>query len=105
MDAPQEALSKVQGVLAAASGTARDLDNTIEVTVDARGKLLNLWLAPTAVNWGPARLGELIVEVAKVALREATQTSYKKVALLLGEDLADAIEQLPGMPAPSRSDR
>lgn len=103
-EARQEAFAKVAGLMAKASGTAHDQDDTIEVTVDARGKLLKLWLAPAAVNWGPGRLGELIVEVAQVAMQEATQNSYNKVALLLGEDLTYAIERLSGMPAPARAE-
>ncbi|WP_158886317.1 YbaB/EbfC family nucleoid-associated protein [Amycolatopsis anabasis] len=103
-EARQEAFAQVHDLMASATGTAHDRDNTIEVTVDARGKLQKLWLAPAAVNWGPARLGELIVEVAEVAMREATQNSYNKVALLLGEDLTYAIEQLSGMPAPARAE-
>jgi hypothetical protein len=47
----------------------------VEVTVDARGKLLKLWLAPSAVNHGHDRLGALIARVAQVAMREATQVA------------------------------
>ncbi|MFC4001875.1 YbaB/EbfC family nucleoid-associated protein [Prauserella oleivorans] len=101
--ARQEALARVDAVLAQATGTAHDLDSTIEITVDARGKLIDLWLAPAAVNWGPERLGSLIVEVAQVAMREATQASYNKVALLLGEHMTYLIEQLSGVPAPARA--
>lgn len=101
--ARQEALARVEAVMAQATGTAHDVDDTVEVTVDARGKLLNLWLAPSAVNWGPERLGSLIVEVAQVAMREATQDSYNKVALSLGEHMTYLIEQLSGVPAPARA--
>ncbi|MEU6645885.1 YbaB/EbfC family nucleoid-associated protein [Saccharomonospora sp. NPDC046836] len=101
--ARQEALAQVDSLMAKATGTAHDMDNTIELTVDARGKLLNLRLAPAAVNWGPDRLGSLIVEVAQVAMQEATQNSYNQVALLLGEDMTYLIEQLSGMPAPARA--
>ncbi|MFF5991938.1 YbaB/EbfC family nucleoid-associated protein [Prauserella flavalba] len=101
--ARQDALAQVETLMAQATGTAHDLDNTIQLTVDARGKLLNLWLAPAAANWGPDRLGSLIVEVAQVAMQEATQASYNKVALLLGEDMTYLIEQLSGMPAPARA--
>ncbi|GAA1985690.1 YbaB/EbfC family nucleoid-associated protein [Amycolatopsis minnesotensis] len=103
-DAQQEAFAQVGAIMAKASGTAHDADGTVEVTVDAKGKLRNLWLAPTAVNWGPVRLAELILEVTQVAMREATQDSYNKVALLLGEDLTYAIEQLSGLPAPARAE-
>jgi hypothetical protein len=51
--ARQEAFEQVEGLMAKATGTAHDVDESIEVTVDARGKLLNLWLAPAAMNWGP----------------------------------------------------
>ncbi|QFU86612.1 YbaB/EbfC family DNA-binding protein [Amycolatopsis sp. YIM 10] len=97
-----EALSQVEGLMAQARGTAHDVDQTMEVTVDAQGRLLHLWLAPTAVNWGAERLGSLIVEVAEVAQREAVQDSYNKVALLLGDDTTAMIEQLSGLPAPAR---
>lgn len=40
--------------MAKATGTAHDVDNTMELTVDARGKLLKLWLAPAAANWAPS---------------------------------------------------
>ncbi|MEY7974253.1 YbaB/EbfC family DNA-binding protein [Saccharomonospora xinjiangensis] len=100
--ARQDALASVDALMATATGTAHDIDNTMELTVDARGKLLRLWLAPSAVNWGPQRLGSLIVEVAQVAMREAIQASYNLVALRLGEDMTYLIEQLSGMPAPAR---
>ncbi|MGI5995882.1 MAG: YbaB/EbfC family DNA-binding protein, partial [Saccharomonospora viridis] len=41
----RDALSSVDALMAKATGTAHDVDNTVEVTVDARGKLLRLWLA------------------------------------------------------------
>jgi hypothetical protein len=102
--ARQEAFEQVEGLMAKATGTAHDVDESIEITVDARGKLLNLWLAPAAMNWGPDRLGSLIVEVTQVAMREATQNSYNQVALLLGEDMTYLIEQLSGLPAPARTE-
>lgn len=101
--AREEAMAHVEELLASASGTAHDVDGQIEVTVDARGKLLRLWLAPTAVNAGE-QLGPLIVEVAQAAMREATQDGYNKVALLLGEDMTHLIEQMTGMPAPARAE-
>ncbi|PRX43613.1 YbaB/EbfC DNA-binding family protein [Prauserella shujinwangii] len=100
--ARQDALARVDELMAQATGTAHDVDGTMELTVDARGKLLRLWLAPAALNYGPDRLGALIVEVAQVAFREATQESYNRVALLLGEDMTYLVEQLSGMPAPAR---
>ncbi|AXB44801.1 YbaB/EbfC family nucleoid-associated protein [Amycolatopsis albispora] len=101
--ARSEALSQVEAMMAQAKGTAHDVDQTMEVTVDAHGKLLHLWLAPTAVNWGAERLGSLIVEVAEVAHREAVQDSYNKVALLLGDETTAMIEQISGLPAPART--
>jgi DNA-binding protein YbaB len=101
--AREEALARVDELLASASGTAHDLDGQVEVTVDARGKLLRLWLAPSAVNLGE-RLGPLVVEIAQAAMREATQDGYNKVALLLGEDMTFMIEQMTGMPAPARAE-
>lgn len=100
--ARQDALASVDALMAQATGTAHDVDDTIELTVDARGKLLRLWLAPAAANWGPDRLGSLLVEIAQVAMREAVQASYNMVALRLGEDMTYLIEQLSGMPAPAR---
>jgi DNA-binding protein YbaB len=102
--AREDAFAQVEDLMAKASGTARDADKTVEVTVNARGKLLRLWLAPDAVNHGHDRLGSLIVEVAQVAMREATQDGYNKVALLLGEDMTYLIEQMSGMSAPARAD-
>jgi len=101
--AREEAMARVEELMAAASGTAHDLDSQVEVTVDARGKLLRLWLAPSAVNLGE-RLGPLVVEIAQAAMREATQDGYNKVALLLGEDMTHMIEQMTGMPAPARAE-
>jgi DNA-binding protein YbaB len=102
--AREEAMARVEELLASASGTAHDLDGQVEVTVDARGKLLRLWLAPSAVDLGE-RLGPLVVEIAQAAMREATQDGYNKVALLLGEDMTAMIEQMTGMPAPARAER
>jgi DNA-binding protein YbaB len=103
--ARQEALSKVDKVLAGVTGKAHDSNGLIEVTVDGRGKLLKLWLAPGAVRYGAVRLGELIVKVAAVAMEDATQNGYNKVALLLGDNLTYAMEQLSGRTAPARRDR
>ncbi|OQO89813.1 hypothetical protein B1813_18320 [Saccharomonospora piscinae] len=99
----RDALESVEALMASATGTAHDVDNTIELTVDARGALLRLWLAPSAASWGPDQLGSLLVEVARVAQREAVQASYNLVALRLGEQATYLIEQLSGMPAPARN--
>jgi DNA-binding protein YbaB len=100
----QDAFAQVGALMAGATGTAHDVEDTIEVTVDARGKLLKLWLAPNAVDWGHERLGSLIAQVAQVAMREATQNGYNKVALLLGEDMTYLVEQLSGLAAPARAE-
>ncbi len=101
--ARDEAMAKVEDLMKQARGTAHDTDGLVELTVDARGKLLRLWLAPGAVNVDASRLGSLIVEVAQAAMREAMQDGYNKVALLLGEDMTFMIERMTGMPAPARS--
>jgi DNA-binding protein YbaB len=101
--AREEAMAQVDELLASASGTAHDIDGQVEATVDARGKLLRLWLAPTAVSLGD-RLGPLVVEIAQAAMREATQDGYNKVALLLGEDMTHLIERMTGIPAPARAE-
>ncbi|MFI5591916.1 YbaB/EbfC family nucleoid-associated protein [Amycolatopsis sp. NPDC051758] len=101
--AREEAMSQVEELMAQARGTAHDVDGQVEITVDARGKLLRLWLAPSAVNLGD-QLGPLVVEIAQVAMREATQDGYNKVALLLGEDMTSMIEQMTGLPAPARAE-
>jgi DNA-binding protein YbaB len=100
--ARQDALSKVDAILEQVTGTARDRDGTVEVTVDGRGKLLRLRLAPGAVRYGPDGLGQLIVRVARVAMDDATQAGYNKVALLLGDNLTFALEQLSGRATPAR---
>jgi len=100
--ARQDALSKVDTILAQVTGTAHDRDHTVEVTVDGRGKLLRLWLAPEAARYGPDGLGRLIVQVAKVAMDDATQSGYNKVAPLLGDGLTYALEQLSGRATPAR---
>ena len=100
--ARQEALSKVDEILATVTGTAHDRNGTIEVTVDGRGKLKHLWLAQEAARYGPDGLARLIVKVAAVAMDDATQSGYNKVALLLGDNLTFALEQLSGRAAPAR---
>src|SRR5699024_7235758 len=84
--ARQDAVSTVENVLTTVTGTAHDAEHLIEVTVDARGRLRNLRIAPEAAQHGPDRLGPQIVATAEAALREATQNSYNRVALQLGED-------------------
>jgi DNA-binding protein YbaB len=100
--ARQEALSKVDEILATVTGTAHDRNGTVEVTVDGRGKLQRLWLAQEAARYGADGLARLIVKVAAVAMDDATQTGYNKVALLLGDNLTYALEQLSGRAAPAR---
>jgi DNA-binding protein YbaB len=100
--ARQEALSQVDKILATVTGTAHDRNETVEVTVDGRGKLLRLWLAPEAARYGAEGLSRLIVRVAAVAMDDATQSGYNKVALLLGDNLTYALEQLSGRSAPAR---
>jgi DNA-binding protein YbaB len=103
--ARQDALSKVDEILAGVTGTARDTNGSVEVTVDGRGKLVRLRLAPDAGRYGPDGLGRLIVKVARVAMDDATQTGYNKVARLLGDGLTYALEQLSGRAAPARRER
>ncbi|MGH3759097.1 YbaB/EbfC family nucleoid-associated protein [Actinophytocola sp.] len=100
--ARQDALSKVDGILERVTGTARDREGTVEVTVDGRGKLLALRLAPDAGRYGADGLGRLVVQVARVAMDDATQSGYNKVALLLGDNLTLALEQLSGRTTPAR---
>lgn len=100
--ARQEALSKVDEILATVTGTAHDRNGVVEVTVDGRGKLKRLWLAQEAARYGADGLAQLIVKVAAVAMDDATQTGYNKVALLLGDNLTYALEQLSGRAAPAR---
>jgi DNA-binding protein YbaB len=100
--ARQDALSKVDTMLEHVTGTAHDRDHTVEVTVDGRGKLQRLRLAPEAARYGPEGLGRLIVQVAQVAMDDATQSGYNKVALLLGDGLTAALEQLSGRTTPAR---
>jgi DNA-binding protein YbaB len=100
--ARQEALSKVDEILGAVTGTAHDRNGVVEVTVDGRGKLKRLWLAQEAARYGADGLARLIVKVAAVAMDDATQTGYNKVALLLGDNLTYALEQLSGRAAPAR---
>ncbi|MBB4685876.1 YbaB/EbfC family nucleoid-associated protein [Amycolatopsis jiangsuensis] len=101
--AREEALAQVAGLMAEARGSAHALDGTVEVTVDAFGALHRLWLAPSVTTADPARLAALILEVTRIAMAEATQDSYNKVALHLGEDLTMLVEQLSGSPAPARA--
>ena len=102
--ARENAMSQVETLMAQARGVAHDAGEQVEVTVDARGKLLRLWLAPDAINLGADRLGPLIVEITQAAMREAVQDGYNKVALLLGEDMTFMIERMTGLPAPARAE-
>ncbi|WP_018682447.1 YbaB/EbfC family nucleoid-associated protein [Actinokineospora enzanensis] len=102
--ARQEALASVDTVLAEVRGTAYDNHGSIKVTVDGRGKLLELWLRPDAVRWGPEQLGRLIVLVAEAAMDQATQAGYNRLAPLLGDSMTYAIEMLSGRAAPARRD-
>ncbi|WIX79446.1 YbaB/EbfC family nucleoid-associated protein [Amycolatopsis carbonis] len=101
--AREAALSQVATLMADARGSAHALDGTVEVTVDALGALRRLWLAPSVIDADPLRLAALILEVTQLAMVEATQDCYNKVALQLGEDVTLLIEQLSGQPAPARS--
>ncbi|GAA2964474.1 YbaB/EbfC family nucleoid-associated protein [Actinokineospora diospyrosa] len=102
--ARQEAMAGVDAVLAAVRGTAYDEHGSVRVTVDGRGKLLDLWLRQDAVRWGPQRLGALIVAVADAALAQATQAGYNKLGPILGDSMTQAIELLSGRAAPARRD-
>ncbi|MGW5052784.1 YbaB/EbfC family nucleoid-associated protein [Actinokineospora sp. NPDC004072] len=99
--ARQEALANVEKVLAEVTGTAYDHYQTVRVTVDGRGRMLELWLRPDAVRWGPD-LGGLIVQVAHAAMANATQAGYNRLAPLLGDDLTRAVELISGHAAPAR---
>jgi DNA-binding protein YbaB len=103
--ARQDALSTVDEILARVTGTARDTGGMVEVTVDDRGRLLSLRLAPDARRYGAERLGQVVVEVARAAMDEATQAGYNKVAPLLGDTLTQALEQLSGRATPARQAR
>ncbi|PPK69711.1 YbaB/EbfC family nucleoid-associated protein [Actinokineospora auranticolor] len=100
--ARQQALASVDTVLADVRGTAHDNHGSVRVTVDGRGKLLDLWLRPDAVRWGPDQLGRLIVLVAEAAMDQATQAGYNKLAPILGDGMTQAIEMLSGRTAPAR---
>lgn len=101
--ARQEALANVEKVLEDVRGTAHDEHQTVRVTVDGRGKLLDLWLRQDAVRWGPD-LGRLIVHVARAAMDNATQAGYNRLAPLLGDNLTYAVELVSGHAAPARRD-
>jgi DNA-binding protein YbaB len=99
--ARQEALAGVEKVLAEVTGTATDQWQTVRVTVDGRGRVLDLWLRQDAVRWGP-ELGRLIVQVAHAAMANATQAGYNRLGPLLGDNLTYAVELISGHPAPAR---
>ncbi|MGW4486769.1 YbaB/EbfC family nucleoid-associated protein [Amycolatopsis sp. NPDC004368] len=101
--ARETALSQVEALMAETRGSAHALDGTVEVTVDALGALRRLWLAPSVIDADPARLAALILEVTQLAMVEATQDCYNKVALQLGEDVTLLIERLSGRSAPARA--
>lgn len=101
-EARQAAVAQLDGLLETTTGTAEDYDGTVAAEVDARGALRQLWLADNATYWGHQRLGELIVEVAQAAARDATQRAFNAMALPLGDTVTAAIEGL-GPPAPARS--
>ncbi|MGQ0838348.1 YbaB/EbfC family nucleoid-associated protein [Actinokineospora sp.] len=100
--ARQEALANIDTVLQGVTGTAYDHHQSIRVTVDGRGKLIELWLRQDAVRWGADQLGKLIVLVAKAAMDQATQAGYNRLAPLLGDNMTYAIELISGRAAPAR---
>ena len=100
--ARQKALAGVDTVLEQVRGTATDNHQSVRVTVDGRGRLVELWLREDAVRWGADQLGRLIVLVAEAAMDQATQAAYNRLAPILGDGLTYAIEQLSGRPAPAR---
>ncbi|MDQ3578834.1 MAG: YbaB/EbfC family nucleoid-associated protein [Actinomycetota bacterium] len=100
--ARQEALANIDTVLQGIRGTASDQHQSIRITVDGRGKLVELWLRQDAVRWGADQLGRLITQVAQAAMDEATQQGYNKLAPLLGDSMTYAIEQISGRAAPAR---
>ncbi|GAA3017935.1 YbaB/EbfC family nucleoid-associated protein [Actinokineospora globicatena] len=102
--ARQEAMANVDTVLASVQGTAYDTHGSVRVTVDGRGKLVDLWLRADAVRWGPEQLGRLVVAVADAALAQATQAGYNKLGPILGDSMTQAIEVLSGRAAPARRD-
>ena len=103
--ARQESLADIDTVLQGVHGTAYDQQQTVRVTVDGRGKLLELWLRQDAVRWGADQLGQLIVQVAQAAMDQATQAGYNKLAPLLGDNMTYAIELISGRAAPARDSR
>jgi hypothetical protein len=66
--------------------------------------LHRLWLAPSVINADPSRLSALIIGVTSAAMTEAAQDSHNKVALLLGAEMTELVEQLSGVPAPARAE-
>ncbi|HVK22662.1 MAG TPA: YbaB/EbfC family nucleoid-associated protein [Actinokineospora sp.] len=100
--ARQEALAGIDTVLQGVRGTAWDNHQSIRVTVDGRGRLIELWLRPDAVRWGADQLGRLIVMVAQAAMDQATQAGYNKLAPILGDTMTYAIELISGRSAPAR---
>jgi DNA-binding protein YbaB len=100
--ARQEAMANIDTVLQGVRGTAYDNHQSVRVTVDGRGKLLELWLRQDAVRWGADQLGRLIVMVAEAAMDQATQAGYNKLAPILGDNMTQAIELISGRAAPAR---
>ncbi|MBC6448497.1 YbaB/EbfC family nucleoid-associated protein [Actinokineospora xionganensis] len=101
--ARQEAMANIDTVLAGVRGTAYDNHQSVRVTVDGRGKLLELWLRQDAVRWGADQLGRLIVMVARAAMDQATQAGYNKLGPILGDNMTYAIELISGRSAPARN--
>jgi hypothetical protein len=56
------------------------------------------------INADPSRLSALILQTASAAMTAAAQDSYNKVALLLGAEMTELVEQLSGVPAPARAE-
>lgn len=96
-----EAMSRLDELTADARGWAHDGRNAVRVTVDARGKLLDLKLTHDALTYGED-LGSVIREVAELAQRFAIQDSYNRAAPVLGDETMLMIETLSGVRAPAR---
>lgn len=83
--------------LESVTASALNADGTVEALVNAQGQLLDLWLHPSAGDYGAAELAYQIEETVNLATQFALQRSYYVVALTLGDRRTAALESVAGI--------
>lgn len=78
--------------------TATAADAGVEVTVNLEGKLIDLDLAPEALDRGASELAAEIFRLAQQAAGVALSDGLATVAPFAGEDLTEELAEIVGVP-------